>query len=327
MNHDGAECSKLMTGGPARRKGADAFESPMRRADAPQGLAESGFISGLLESGYMKIENISPALGAVIHADRSAVLEEGFAKRCAELLDERGVLVFPRIGLSDEEQLAFTDRLGARVNYSSRVPGGDRVTQDVYTITLDPKINTEPEYVLGTYFWHMDGMTSPIPPPKATVLSARSVAPKGGQTEFASTTAAFEALPEDERAELEKLRVVHSVVAAVRAVTTPDTLDPVRREMKHEQPLVWTRPSGRKSMLLGYTADYIVGMPQAEGRALLARLLEWSVQPAFTYRHNWQVGDLVVWDNTGMLHRVVPYAADSGRVMHRTSVAGVEVAA
>jgi len=272
----------------------------------------------------MKTVDISPAIGTAVHVDKDALRDDDVARRCLELLDERGVLVFPRIGLNDAEQLAFTDKLGARVNFTSRVPGGNKSAQDVYTITLDPKVNTEPEYVLGTYFWHMDGLTSPIIPPKASVLSARTVAPKGGQTEFASSYAAYEALPEEDKKDLEGLRVVHSVTAAVRAVTTPDALDPVRRNMSHEHPLVWKRQSGRKTMLIGYTADSVVGMSQAEGRALLARLLEWTAQPAFTYRHHWQVGDLVIWDNTGALHRVVPYAVDSGRRMHRTSVAGVE---
>ncbi|GFE84168.1 dioxygenase TauD/TfdA family protein [Steroidobacter agaridevorans] len=272
----------------------------------------------------MKTEDISPAIGTAVHVEKAALRDDEVARRCLELLEARGVLVFPRIGLNDEEQLAFTDKLGARVNFTSRVPGGNKSAQDVYTITLDPKINTEPEYVLGTYFWHMDGLTSPIIPPKASVLSARTVAPKGGQTEFASSYAAYEALPEEDKKDLEGLRVIHSVTAAVRAVTTPDALDATRRNMSHEHPLVWRRQSGRKTMLIGYTADSVVGMSQAEGRALLARLLEWTAQPAFTYRHYWQVGDLVIWDNTGALHRVVPYAADSGRRMHRTSVAGAE---
>ena len=68
----------------------------------------------------------------------------------------------------------------------------------------------------------------------------------------------------------------------------------------------------------------VIRAGKAAGRALLARLLEWTAQPAFTYRHQWREGDLVVWDNTSTLHRVVPYAEDSGRRMHRTSVAGVE---
>jgi alpha-ketoglutarate-dependent taurine dioxygenase len=275
----------------------------------------------------MKIENIKPNIGAIVHVERSALLDKDVAQRCLELLEQRSVLVFPRLGLTGPEQLAFTDRLGARVNFTKSVAGGDADTADVYTVTLDPKVNTEPEYVLGTFFWHMDGITSDIPPPKASVLTARSVAAKGGQTEFASTYAAYEALPEDEKADLAGLRVVHSVLAAVRAVVdleSPEPIDPVKRSFVKEHPLVWTHKSGRKSLLIGYTADYVANMPLAEGRALLARLLEWTAQPAFTYRHQWQAGDLVVWDNCGALHRVIPYARDSGRTMNRTSVAGFE---
>jgi alpha-ketoglutarate-dependent taurine dioxygenase len=91
--------------------------------------------------------------------------------------------------------------------------------------------------------------------------------------------------------------------------------------------LVYARESGRKSLLIGYTADEVVGMSKAEGRALLMRLLEWTAQPAFSYRHQWQEGDLVAWSNCSALHRVIPYAQDSGRTMHRTSVAGVEAMA
>jgi alpha-ketoglutarate-dependent taurine dioxygenase len=271
-----------------------------------------------------KVEPVKPAIGAVVKVERAGLFDEGVVGRCGELLEQHGALVFPRMGLTDEEQLAFTDKLGARVNFTTTVAGGDADTQDVYTITLDPKRNPEPEYVLGTFFWHMDGITSDIPPPKATVLTCRQTAPKGGQTEFASTYAAYEALPAEEKAELEGLRVVHSVTAAVREVASPEELEPHKRGFKHEHPLVWTHKSGRKSLLIGYTADYVVGKSKAEGRALLARLLEWTAQPAFTYRHQWQEGDLVVWDNCGALHRVIPYATDSGRRMHRTSVAGVE---
>src|SRR3984885_10050667 len=104
----------------------------------------------------VQVENIKPAIGSIVRFERSALLDDDVAVRCLELLDERQVLVFPRINLSDKEQLAFTDKLGARVNFTNRVPGGDRAAKDVYTITLDPKINNEPEYVLGTYFWHME---------------------------------------------------------------------------------------------------------------------------------------------------------------------------
>jgi alpha-ketoglutarate-dependent taurine dioxygenase len=274
----------------------------------------------------MRVENVKPNIGAIVHADREEIFDDGMAERFLGLLEDRGVIVFPQIGLTDAEQLRFTDSLGARVNFTKAIAGGSE-NSDVYTITLDPTINNEPEYVLGTYFWHMDGICSNIPPPKASILTARRTAPKGGQTEFASTYAAYAALTDAEKAELEGVRVVHSVEAAVREVALPEALDPAKRRNVHEHPLVWTHASGRKSLIIGYTGDRVVGMSQAEGRALLARLLEWTAQPAFTYRHHWQEGDLVVWDNCGALHRVIPYATDSGRTMHRTSVAGIEAVA
>jgi alpha-ketoglutarate-dependent taurine dioxygenase len=272
----------------------------------------------------MDVEFIKPNIGATIRVQPEALTDDAVVQRCSELLEERGVLVFPKIGLTDAQQLAFTDKLGARVNFTRTVAGGDAETQDVYTISLDPKRNPEPEYVLGTFFWHMDGVTSDIVPPKATVLSCRKTSATGGQTQFASTYAAYEALSDEEKKEFENLRVMHSVTAAVREVAAPEDLEPMKRSFKHEQPLVWKRKSGRKSLIIGYTADYVIGMPKAHGRALLVRLIEWASQPAFTYSHQWQEGDLVVWDNTGALHRVIPYAEDSGRLMHRTSVGGVE---
>src|SRR3974377_1110809 len=89
----------------------------------------------------MQAENIKAKIGSIVNVERSALFDQDVAERCLELLDERGVLVFPRINLSDKEQLAFTDRLGARVNFTSRVAGVDSDTKDVYTITLDPKVN------------------------------------------------------------------------------------------------------------------------------------------------------------------------------------------
>lgn len=271
----------------------------------------------------VRVERIKADIGARVYVDRAALGDAAVAARCLELLEEHGVLVFPKLGLSDAEQLAFTDSLGTRVNFVRKVPGGTAAAPDVYKITLDPKINTEPEYVLGTFFWHMDGVTQDMPPPKATLLSARRVAATGGQTEFASTTAGYEKLPTAEKADIAGLRVLHTVEASVRAILEagekwhgPQTAT--------EHPLVWSKRSGRKSLVIGSHADRVIGKPLAEGRALLTRLLEWTAQPDFTYRHAWCEGDLVVWDNCGCLHRVVPYDAASGRTMHRTSIAGTE---
>lgn len=277
----------------------------------------------------IQVENIKPDIGATVKFPREELLDPAVIKRVLELLEERDVLVFPGINLTDKEQLAFTDKLGARVNFTTKVAGGEGAAEpDVYKVTLDPKINDKPEYVLGTFFYHMDGMPiDTIPPPKATLLSARRTAPKGGQTEFASTRAAYAGLSAADKAEFEKLRIRHSAYAGVRLVVDQNPDEAMRNRIfksEGERPLVWTSKSGVKSLLIGQTADYVVGWDLAVGRALLVRLAEWAGQPAFSYRHEWQEGDLVMWNNCTTLHRVIPYDNNSGRTMHRTSLAGVE---
>lgn len=277
-------------------------------------------------TGRVEFENVKPLIGSIIRAERAALFDPEVVRQCREALDRRTVLVFPRVSFTDAEQLAFTDLLGGRLNLTSAATTDKQ--EDVYKVTLDKEVNKAPEYVLGTFFWHMDGLTVDTPPPKATLLSARKVAPKGGQTEFANTFAAYDYLPEAEKKELEGLRAVHSVKASLRFIAD---LIPEEEKGKltiglvKEHPIVWTRKkSGRKSLVVGTTADTIVGMGPAEGRAHLVRLAEWAAQPDFSYRHEWQEGDFVIWDNCGAMHRVIPYAADSGRMMHRTSIAGEE---
>jgi alpha-ketoglutarate-dependent taurine dioxygenase len=175
----------------------------------------------------------------------------------------------------------------------------------------------------------MDGLTSDIPPPKATLLTARKLTQKGGQTEFASTFAAYENLSAADKAEIEGMKAVHSLSASLRDVYEhmgkehADRLDSV--VLVKEHPIVWKQSSGRKSLVVGTTTDRVVGMDIPEGRALLERLLEWTAQPDFVYRHEWQEGDFVMWNNCGTLHRVVPYDRKAGRTMHRTAVAGTEI--
>lgn len=276
----------------------------------------------------VRIEPIKQHIGGIVHVTKDRLLDAATVAAVREALEERSVLVFPRLQLTDAEQVAFTDKLGKRGSYTQKAPGNDVSEKDVYTVTLDKKINTQPEYVLGTFFWHIDGVTMDQPLPKATLLAARKVAPVGGQTEFASTYAAYESLPETEKRAIEPLRVVHMLEASMRPVFERLSEEDLARwrgmscTMIH--PLVWTHPSGRKSLVVGTHADYVVGQPIAHGRSLLARLQEWAAQPAFSYRHEWSEGDLVIWDNWGVMHRVVPYDENCGRRMHRTTIMGQE---
>jgi len=259
---------------------------------------------------------LSPHLGVEVTGVEN-LLDETLIARCLEALKWRGVLLIRNLHLDDDAQLAFSRKLGKVL-----APGG----KEIFKVTLDPSKNRAAEYIKGTFNWHIDGTTDEVPP-KATTLTARHVAMVGGGTEFANTYAAYENLPEEERKRYEGLRVVHSFEASQRLVHPNPTDEQVagwRTLPTLESSLVWTRHDGRKSLVIGATADHIVGMDPAESRALLDELLAWSTQERFCYTHDWQVGDLVVWDNTGMLHRALPYDAFSERTMHRTTIAGDE---
>lgn len=276
----------------------------------------------------IRIENVKPHIGGIVHVDKAHLCDDDVVQACRDALEDRGVLVFPGMFLTDAEQLAFTDTFGERVNFTKTVPGGEAAEADVYKITLDKKVNREPEYVLGTFFWHIDGVTIDQPLPKATMLSARKLSPEGGQTEFASTFAAYDALPEQEKQALAEVKVIHRMEASMRPVFRVMDEDQLAKyrgmavEMVH--PLVWTQKSGRKSLVIGSHADEIVGMSIPAGRSTLARLTELAAQPDFSYRHEWREGDFVIWNNCGVMHRVVPYDEDCGRTMHRTTIMGTE---
>jgi alpha-ketoglutarate-dependent taurine dioxygenase len=304
--------------------------APTRLSGKTDGVPRNRGREEMMEQVMAKfsIEPVKEHIGGVVHIAKEDMLDDDFIAAVQDAMEDRSVLAFPKLNLSDEEQLAFTDKLGPRVNFTKRVPGSDASEKDVYKITLDKKINREPEYVLGTYFWHIDGVTIDQPLPKYTLLSARKLSETGGQTEFASTYAAYEGLPQAEKDAIERLKVVHKMEASMRPVFDDVTDEQLAkwRDMASimVHPLVWNHRSGRKSLVLGSHADRVEGMGLPDGRSLIARLIEWAAQPAYSYRHEWQEGDFVIWDNTGSMHRVVPYDASSGRTMHRTTIMGDE---
>ncbi|NUU22045.1 MAG: TauD/TfdA family dioxygenase [Streptomycetaceae bacterium] len=241
-------------------------------------------------------------------------------------LESHGVVVCREAHISDADLVALSRLLGDVVVAPH---GGDATHPEVSAITRDPAKSELAAYREGTFFWHIDGANDAVPQ-KATLLTAHEVAEDGGDTEFANTYAAYDALPQDEKDAIADLRVVHSFTAA-QLLTTPEPSARQRAAWaqvpSREHPLVWTRRNGRKSLLIGATTDHVVGMGDDESRALLNRLLEWAAQPRFTLRHAWRRGDLVIWDNTGMLHRALPYQPTSRRLLHRTTLVGDEAVA
>jgi alpha-ketoglutarate-dependent taurine dioxygenase len=272
----------------------------------------------------MAVKPLTPEIGVEIAGVQGHHLaDQRVAQECQAALDRHGVVVYREANPDDDTLVAFSRMLGEVVVAPT---GGTETHPEVSTISLDPTKSVLAAYRAGTFYWHIDGVTDEVPQ-KATLLTALEVSAEGGDTEFANTYAAYDALDEAERAMLADLRVVHSFTAA-QLLVHPRPTEKQRqvwaRVPAREQPLVWTHRNGRKSLLIGATTAHVVGLAPDESRALLDRLLQWSTQPRFVLRHHWHPGDLVVWDNTGMLHRALPYHAASGRLMHRTTLVGEE---
>ncbi len=273
-----------------------------------------------------KFRPLSPRIGAETTVSREALLDPAFIKDTLESLEKYGVLVFHRLGLTDEEQVEFTSKLGAPLLQGK--PSADGTRNLVFKITLDEGQQEAAEYLKSTIHWHIDGIFDEIPPPKATMLTGRKLASAGGATEFCNTYAAFEDLPAQERRRIESLRVMHSLVAANRVwnpAAPPEELERWRqRRAPKEHPLVWRHNSGRKSLVIGFTVEHVVGMSAGESDEFLRTLTAHTTRPENVYHHDWEVGDLVIWDNCGTMHRATPYDAKSGRMLHRTVLAGSE---
>jgi alpha-ketoglutarate-dependent taurine dioxygenase len=266
----------------------------------------------------LDVHDLTPRIGSEIRTDVETLLSGRDAADIRATLEQRGVVFFRGLHISDEEQVAIAKTLGTVV--------GNEGDEGIYKISLDDKVNQRAKYLRGSLFWHFDGSLQPYPN-LATLLRGVVLSDTGGETEFCNTYAAYDDLPQADKEAIADLQVVHSAERSQYYVTPEMTFEEIafwQKSATKACPMVWTHRSGRKSLLLGATADYVQGMAVEESRALLARLRDWATQPQYVYRHDWQVGDLVIWDNTGTMHRALPYAADSGRLMHRTILAGEE---
>jgi alpha-ketoglutarate-dependent 2,4-dichlorophenoxyacetate dioxygenase len=244
--------------------------------------------------------------------------------------DDYSVLVFRGQALSDEQQMAFSERWGPLETTVRTLGGEDRLGAHIVDLS-----NTDPDgklmgwddrrmlYQSGNQLWHSDSSFKPVPA-HSSALSARVIPPEGGETEFASMRVAYEHLDENVRRDLDRLIVVHSFGFS-RSMIDPGIGTEIGRDyppVRHA--LVRANPrNGRRSLYIGSHAWFIEGIGLDESRILIARLLEQTTRPDRVYRHRWQVGDLVMWDNRCVLHRGRPWdSARYERVMHRTTVAG-----
>lgn len=268
---------------------------------------------------------LSETIGAeVVGFPANHFTEQEAADQCRDLLQRHGVVVYRDAQISDANLVAFSRMLGEVVPAGS---GAHPDHPEISPVSLDPGKSPLARLRRSTIFWHVDGLTDDTPQ-KSTLLTAKAVADDGGDTEFANTFAAYDAMPDDRKKDLASYRVVHSMAATQLLMNPNPTAEQTAKwdQMpSHEHPLVWRHRDGRHSLLIGATAGEVVGLGAEEGRSLLDDVLEWATQPRFVLRHRWRVGDLVAWDNTGMLHRALPYEPTSPRLMYRTTLRGEEV--
>ena len=266
----------------------------------------------------LKSTEVSPFIGSRVHLSKDDLLSGEFANDLRELLEQRGVLIFPEINFNDDEQVRFTKTLGELAP--------ERAGELIYKVTLDTKVNSQADYLKGSLYWHPDGTMNEVPI-LASILTAKALAPVGGDTDFCNTYAAWENLPEEDKQLLEGLQAEHSAWNSLFYYDPEPSLEHAKQMMSiGEQvlPMVWKHSSGRKSLVLGCTARHVLGMGSRESAELLVRMREWATQPKFSYRHKWTLGDCVIWDNTGTMHRATPYDPNSGRTMIRTKLQGEE---
>jgi len=285
---------------------------------ATDGLKVKGVKMIVAHKVQLEYENIKPKIGSRILNSKEELLSGALSDEINDLLEERGMLLFPQVNFTEEEQIAFTNKQGTLAN---EVFGAT-----IYNITADAKVNPRAEFLKGASFWHIDGTTNKRPI-RGTILTSKVLSSWGGETEFSNCYAAYDDLPEDEKKQLAGLKAMHGTWPSLfyyDPEPSQEKLEGLVAMGQRDLPLVWEHKSGRKSLVIGNTAHHVIGMDPTESVLLLNRLREWATREPYTYTHDWKVGDTVMYDNTGAMHRARPFDPTSGRLLHRTIMVGGE---
>ena len=275
-----------------------------------------------------------PFFGAVASGiDITQPLTPEQARAIEKGMNAFGVMVFHDQRLTDEAQMAFSRNFGElelatnnlRDTKEQRL--GAHIA-DISNLDINSNVlareNRRRLFSLGTRLWHSDSSFKPVPA-KYSLLSARVIPSKGGNTEFADMRAAYDTLDDATKAECEGLVCEHSQLFSRALIGFGDFTEQERQDFAPvRQRLIRRHPStGRKSLYLASHAGTIIDWPVPEARAFLRDLIEHATQRKFVYAHAWKPFDLVIWDNQATMHRGRPFDPTEVRDMHRTTVAGL----
>jgi alpha-ketoglutarate-dependent 2,4-dichlorophenoxyacetate dioxygenase len=271
-------------------------------------------------------------VGEVSGVDLRRSIDQETFSAIEAALDRYAVLIFRNQMLKDEQQIAFSRLFGPLETSIGTIRKGRRhrlrSTELADLSNLDENDNIRSlsdrwrMMMLANQLWHTDSSFKPVPG-KVSLLSAREVPPSGGETEFADLRAAYDALDEGTKKQIDDLIAEHSIFHSRGLIGYTDFSDEERAALPPvPQTLVRIHPgSRRKTLYLAAHASHVIGWPIEQGRTLLAELITFATQPRFVHQHQWRAGDLVVWDNRCTLHRARPYDdAHHRRDMRRTTV-------
>ena len=279
----------------------------------------------------MELRPLSPEVGVeILDMDASALDDEAFTK-IYETWCARGVLLFRRQSLDGPALAAFSRRFGElepppASERSTRDGAGVEEAREVWLISNVIE-NGKPIGSLGAgeAEWHTD-MSYLEEPPAASILYGREVPPSGGNTWFASMEAAYVQMPAALREKIGGRRAKHnsSYTSAGELRQGADTVTDVATAPGIEHPIIRTHPeTKRQNIFLGRRRNgYIVGMAIEGSESLLDELWNHCSRPEFSYEHEWQVGDLLIWDNRSVIHRRDAFDPTLRRVLMRTQVKG-----
>jgi alpha-ketoglutarate-dependent taurine dioxygenase len=275
-----------------------------------------------LDAPAFTIEPLSAVLGAAVSGlDLRQPLTDADRHSVYGAFVRYHVLCFRDQHLDPEQQIAFTEQFGTLERHMARNRGtGNPLVHIVSNLDTGGK----PSGKVGSTGWHSDKSFRPEPS-LATILHAQVMPPEGGETCFANMIAAYDALPEGEKADLSAVRIVHSWEQSRARLGLRATPEEIADAPPLTHPLVRTIPeTGQKALFMGEHASHIEGRPMDEGRAVLDGLTAHAVEERFVYRHKWRAGDMLMWDNRCLLHRANPNfdAALYPRVLHRTCLRG-----
>ncbi len=281
-------------------------------------------IKGVTASFVAEVRGID--LREPLTRDDVGVIEAG--------MDRYAVLIFRDQPLTDEQQVAFSRNFGEielAVGGNVTKPEDRRIPVELADVSNLGETNDllKPDdrrglFNLGNQLWHSDSSYRAVPA-KYSLLSARKIPKTGGNTEFADMRAAYDALDDETKAEIDGLICEHSLLHSRGILGFTDfteaereTFTPVRQCLVRSHPV-----TGRESLFLSSHAGTIEGWLMPEARALLRDLTEHATQPAFVHIHQWRQHDLIIWDNRQTMHRVRRFRwTKDVRDMRRTTIQG-----